>query len=153
MATAVTQSVTSISAVRAWAADFVTGDLRPYYLFGIEQDSDSLTTEWLLVIGNTDNQGNKSDELTFYAPDCYHYVNGHGQTTVQHYTVSFMTFDFTQTDYIVYSSFASYPHLREEVCSDASFASYSLFISALLGCMLLVDGCKIARARLGGGSA
>ena len=153
MATAVTQSVTSTSAVHAWAADFVTGDIRPYYLFGVEQDNDPVTTEWLLVFGNIDQNGNKSDELTFYVPDCYHYVSGHGQTTVQHYTVPFMTFDFSQTEYIVYSSYKNYPHLREGVASDAEFARYSLFICGLLGCLLLLDGCKIARARLGGGTS
>lgn len=145
-----------MSAVRDWAADILLGGVSPYMLLSVEADNDQYTHEYYLVIGSDD-----SDIQTFYDVTVYQYiehytVNQWGGWELQYITTAKATSPQMVIDtqqYICYSSFDGFPHLREEVFSDAAFAQSCSSYALLLSALLILDAVKMFRSRLGGGSA
>lgn len=124
-------------------------------LLCVETDNDNTTYEYYLVTGDY-----RSDEYTFYDVTVYlyqeHYSMFNNFRQLEYVTTTTATAEQLVVDtqqYIVYSSFDNYPHLREEVTSNARFAQSCTCFAALFGCVLLCDFVRLFRARIGGGSA
>lgn len=132
------------SAALTWAADLVKGGVRPYALVSLEIDGDQSTSEFYLAIGDDDSVKGSISGARVYVLTRSAYAS----YTSYVYDVDY--FLYQDGGYVVYSSFPDTPHLREEVTCDAGFARFAFGFGGLLCALLLVDGCKLIRARLGG---
>lgn len=125
-------------------------------LLSVEADNDQYTHEYYLVIGSDDSNIHTFYECTVYQYVEHYTVNQWGGWELQYITTATATTPQMVVDtqqYICYSSFEGFPHLRGEVFSDAEFAKTCTNYAILLSALLLLDAVKLFRARLGGRSA